>query len=391
LFLLAQALTALSLGYVWEGDPDVFFALVLLLVVTVGGLAFAHYRRFPVIVLTASGAFWKALSMAADGHASNYMPIGSAGFLLFAAWTWWCFGMLDEAPTVPGMSMFGLNGVVYYALAYAYLHTAYHHWLGLLAVAVAAVYLAFGMLLYRKKSSLDLDIVMLALGISVAFLTLAIPIQLSGFSVTIAWSIQAAALTWIGVRLKKLGAVIMALVVFALAFFRLLAIDSGMYPDPATFALLFNARFFVFVVLAAALLLSAYWVSKFERDLALVHFIAGHFVLLGGLCLEIIGWADRTTRPENLLSVETVGITILFAVYAVGLVSIGVARRSGINRLAGLVLTAVVVLKLYFYDVWQLGRVYQIIAFVILGVLLLSTSFLYSRFKSLIEGWRRDE
>jgi uncharacterized membrane protein len=57
-----------------------------------------------------------------------------------------------------------------------------------------------------------------------------------------------------------------------------------------------------------------------------------------------------------------------------------VARRSGVHRLAGLVLTGIVILKLYLYDVWQLGRVYQIIAFVILGILLLSTSFLYSRF-----------
>jgi uncharacterized membrane protein len=72
-------------------------------------------------------------------------------------------------------------------------------------------------------------------------------------------------------------------------------------------------------------------------------------------------------------------------------VSIGVARRSGVHRLAGLVLTGIVILKLYLYDVWQLGRVYQIIAFVILGILLLSTSFLYSRFKGLIEEWKKDE
>jgi uncharacterized membrane protein len=114
-------------------------------------------------------------------------------------------------------------------------------------------------------------------------------------------------------------------------------------------------------------------------------------VLLGGLCLEVIGWAERTTKPENLNSVLTIGITIMFALYAVALVSIGVARRSGINRLTGLALTGVVILKLYFYDVWQLGRVYQIIAFVILGILLLSTSFLYSKFKGFIEGWRKDE
>jgi uncharacterized membrane protein len=230
----------------------------------------------------------------------------------------------------------------------------------------------------------------LALGLAAAFLTLAIPIQLSGFTVTMAWSIQTAALTWIGVRLNSTRTVIWAIVIFALAFLHVAIIDSQMYPDFNLYALLFNARFFTFAVLAAALLLSANWASKLDRELGLVHFIGGNVVMLGGLSLEVIGWADRSARPENLLSVETIGITILFAVYAVVLVSVGVAARSPVSRLAGLVLTAIVILKLYLFDVWQLGRFYQIIAFVILGVLLLSTSFLYSRFKSLISQWRKD-
>jgi uncharacterized membrane protein len=88
--------------------------------------------------------------------------------------------------------------------------------------------------------------------------------------------------------------------------------------------------------------------------------------------------------------VQTIAVTILYAAYAVVLVSIGVATRSRANRRAGLALTAIVILKLYVFDVWQLSRVCQIIAFVILGVLLLSTSFLYSRFKNLISERRID-
>jgi uncharacterized membrane protein len=386
LFLIGEALVMLSLAFVWEGDESVFYALVLMLVTTIGALAFSHERKYPGIVISAFAGFWLAVGIDAN-HAATFMPIGSAGYLLFVAWAWWRFAMLEETPQTPGLAVFALNGVVYYSLAYYVLHQHYHHWLGLLAVAVAASYLAFGMALYRKKSTLDVDIVMLALGVSVAFLTLAIPIQLSGFSVTIAWAIQAAALTWIGVRLKKSGALMGALFIFALAFLRLAGTDSTISAD----TLIFNTRFFVFAVVATAFLLSAYWVSKFEPQLAIVHFVAGHLVLLGGLCLEVIGWAGRNAQPENRASEETVGITILFAVYAVALVSIGVARRSGVHRLAGLVLTGIVILKLYLYDVWQLGRVYQIIAFVILGILLLSTSFLYSRFKGLIEEWKKDE
>jgi len=86
-----------------------------------------------------------------------------------------------------------------------------------------------------------------------------------------------------------------------------------------------------------------------------------------------------------------VTISILFAVYAAILVSIGVAARSALNRIAGLALIALVILKLYLYDIWQLGRVYRISAFVALGILLIATSFLYSRFRGLVEGWWKDD
>ena len=44
-------------------------------------------------------------------------------------------------------------------------------------------------------------------------------------------------------------------------------------------------------------------------------------------------------------------------------------------------LVALVVAKLYLYDIWLLTRFYRITAFVALGVLLLAASFVYSRFK----------
>ena len=212
------------------------------------------------------------------------------------------------------------------------------------------------------------------------------PIQFTGFTITIAWSIEAAALTWLGVSFSTRRPILAAFVLFAIAVLHVIFADGQV----TSATLLLNIRFLSFASLGAAFLLSAYWSSRAYRRFALIHFLAGHVILLAGLTLEVIDWANRSAQTENLLSVETIAITILFAVYAVALVSIGVAARSGANRFAGLGLTGIVVLKLYLFDVWQLSRVYQIIAFVILGVLLLATSFLYSRFKNLISEWRND-
>ena len=119
--------------------------------------------------------------------------------------------------------------------------------------------------------------------------------------------------------------------------------------------------------------------------------MAGHFVLLWALGLEILGWAERSTPAANLASVETVSISILMAAYGAVFVTLGVLTRAGVNRALGLGLLGVVVAKLYLYDVWQLQKIYRIVAFSSLGVALLATSFLYSRYRTEIEGWWRDE
>lgn len=374
LFLLAQALTALCVPYIWHGSLNAFW---LSMVIAAGGLAFAYKRHYASVAGTAFLAFWlaAAFSVFQEHTPTQSMLFLALGFLLFAAWSWW------QTPTEVNLGIFALNGAFFYLLAYSTLQPHHHSWLGPLAFLLAVFYLALGRFLQRST-----NLTLLCLGLCAAFLALAIPIQFTGFTITIAWSIEAAALSWLGVRFSNRRPMIAAFVLFGLAVFHVIFIDG--IASAAT--LLLNTRFLSFASLGAAFLLSAYWSRRAERRFALIDFLAGHIVLLIGLTLEVIDWATGSAHAENMLSVETISITILFASYALILVSIGVATRSGVNRFAGLGLTGIAIIKLYVYDVWQLSRIYQIIAFVILGVLLLATSFLYSRFKNLISEWRKD-
>lgn len=383
LFLWTQILTGLGLAFVSDARSDFILFSPL---IAGAGLAFSHRRRYTALVPTAFAVFWlTALSQTNRGHAFTVLDV--LGFLLFGAWLWWRSAILEEPATGLSLPVLALNGLLFYAAAYLSLHAAYQEWMGLMAVAVGTVYLAFGLLLYRKTRAEEDPLILLSLGMAAAFIALAIPIQFSGFSIAMGWAILAAALTWIGWRLNRTVAVVAGLVVFALSALSVTFVAAATHLDVNSYSLIFNERFFSFAVLSVALQLSAYWSRRIDIAYARVEFIAGHIAMLIGLSLEVLDWAKRSARPENLSSVETIGITILFAVYAIVLVSIGVASRSYLSRLAGLVLTAIVIAKLYILDVWQLSRVYQIIAFVILGVLLLSTSFLYSRFKNLIVEW----
>ena len=73
------------------------------------------------------------------------------------------------------------------------------------------------------------------------------------------------------------------------------------------------------------------------------------------------------------------------------LIVLGVVRRRARDRIMGLVLMALVVIKLYGNDVWSLGRGFQVAAFLALGALLIGVSYVYSRYRSLIGRLWKDE
>jgi uncharacterized membrane protein len=164
-------------------------------------------------------------------------------------------------------------------------------------------------------------------------------------------------------------------------------VDAQRYSVQQSYAALANPRFLTFAVAAASL-----WIaSRFTQALEFhtVTYGAGHLVLLWALGIEIAGWARRTSDAQDVSSVESTGISILMAVYASALVVAGVAMRSALNRILGLGLFALVILKLYLLDVWSLSRGFRITAFLALGGLLLLVSYLYSRYRPAIERlWR---
>jgi uncharacterized membrane protein len=391
LFVIAEVSSLFAIGAIWPQSPGVFFFLEL--VICVGALIVADRRRSAVTLAMTFAAFWTVYGFwYADLHTpvpAGPLYIGlSCAFLLFFGWNVWWFLIKLEAPRVQDMVVLALDGIAYFGAAYHLLNPGYQVWMGLLAVAVASAHLTLGAELWKRHGA-DTRPILLSLGIAVAFLTLAIPIQFHAYRITMAWSLEAAALTWIAARLRSRPLLYGSLLIVAMLAIRLGAIDSWMYPDPNSYSAVANARFLTFCIAALSAWLSAWWAG--DKVVALVDYAAGHFFMLWGMSLEVIGWVERTTPSQNQLSVKTVSISILFALYAVILVSVGVGTRTAVNRIAGLGLIGFVVLKLYVFDVWQLGRIYRISAFVALGALLLATSFLYSHFRNLIESWWRED
>jgi uncharacterized membrane protein len=78
------------------------------------------------------------------------------------------------------------------------------------------------------------------------------------------------------------------------------------------------------------------------------------------------------------------GLSILFGLYALFLVVLGIWKKKAHLRIAAIVLFTATLLKLFFYDLTYLDTISKTIVFVILGILLLVISFLYNKYKALI-------
>jgi len=79
-------------------------------------------------------------------------------------------------------------------------------------------------------------------------------------------------------------------------------------------------------------------------------------------------------------------LPIIWAVLACLFIYFGLKKEiPEINKI-GFSLLGIMIFKLYSYDVWQMDNVSRIIAFIILGIILLLSSFMFQRLKNLIKN-----
>jgi uncharacterized membrane protein len=76
------------------------------------------------------------------------------------------------------------------------------------------------------------------------------------------------------------------------------------------------------------------------------------------------------------------GVSILWSVFALGCLLPGIWKDIRVLRYAALGLFAVVAWKVFFSDLVQLDQIYRIVAFIILGILVLAGSFVYLKYRS---------
>ena len=397
--MASQILAVIAIAAVWSGPEAQSLWITLLL--SAAGLLASKRRSWPALSFAVfllscvSAILWRRHDF--PGVPGSGLAALTFGFLLFLGFVFWCLiseidsrvesGSVIETPE-PYLGIVALDGLVYFAFCYSLLNPAFHGYLGALAAALAGIHLFAGWQLWHhfapdSEAVGELQPPVLFIGIAILFLTLAVPIQFSAYRITMFWAIEGAVFNWIAARTGNRRFGYASAVMFSLACVRLYLFDAGMYIGTTQHSLLLNARLVTFLITGISLWLGARWMRKGTS--ALVLYVGGHLVVLCALMAETLDWASQRSSMGDPASIGTLSASVLLALYGIVLVVIGVTARSVVDRVLGLGLFAAVVLKLYLYDVWQLQQSFRVVAFVVLGVLLLAASFLYSRFRAALE------
>lgn len=315
------------------------------------------------------------------------------------------------------------NAWGYFGLSYMLLEGKYGDWLGFFAFALAIFYalLAYAALTRAEK---DFRLTMFLGGIALVFLTVAVPVQISqmnlpGNWITIAWAIEGLALVGTGLAIRSYQLRIGALAVLILTAIRLVFFDTA-WPYDKEFAIIFNIRFFTFLIGIVSIFLSAHLYYKSrdilreeEKKIFPILLLMGNFFTLWALSMEVITYFDQKIRmlrevfpvppydrsmiippPHKPVNYETIrtlenaknfSLSAIWAVYSIILVSVGILKKVKMLRIAGLVLFWVTIIKVFLFDVFRIGGGFKVASLITLGVILLVTGYLYNRYSTRIK------
>ena len=279
-------------------------------------------------------------------------------------------------PTPVEIAWLHLNGLVAFAGAYLLLEHTHGAITGPLAAAIAAWHGLLAAFVLRQSRDHALHFAALAFSL----LTVAITLQFDGPAVVVGWAAEGAAIVALGLRERRTWLRAAGGALFGVAIVRAVLLLTA--PTAFNYVVLLNPRA-ASVALVIALCYAIAWLhwrhaNREEHawviDAALV---AAQFVTVALLTHEIRAFFSIRNSPFT----RELMTSVMWGVYANGLILIGLYRRYAPFRYFGIVLFGITIVKVFFGDLADLQQIYRVLSFIGLGALLLLTSYLYQRIR----------
>ena len=345
--------------------PDVRLVLPYIAVVDLGILGVASVRNWRWFTISgwigSYGLFAAGYAQYPETDPLLFQAGLTAIFLIFVGATTLFHIKWKRIPGSLDMALVAVNATAYFALTTIVLADVYFDWLWAIAAAMAVMYGLIALIAYTRPGAPP-QVAMITLPIALIFLTLAVPLGLTGVWLTTAWAAQGAILIWSGFVLGRAPMRGFGLGVLALSAVHLLSFPPEV--DAANFSIFVNDRFGVFVFVTAAIYAAAYLYRRFrdsthrlESEATSGLMVVGSILTIVGLSLEAIFYygfgssnvVDWVLRQEAM-TLLLLTLTWVWALYGVGLLVVGLVWGKPLALWGGLGLLAIAIVKLLLID-----------------------------------------
>jgi hypothetical protein len=285
-----------------------------------------------------------------------------------------------------------LSSAVFFLFArHSLLAGGFESVIGILPLTQAALMSLLLWRLLKLESAGERTLGRLALiaGAVLAFVTVAIPLQLEKQWITIGWALQAAALAWLSRKIPHKGLLIWTSGLLAAVFVRLVLNPAVLDYHPRSATPVLNWYLYTYLVAAAAFFAAAWFLRDRDRlvadwpSISQLASAAGAVFLFLLLNIEI---ADYYSVGPNLAFNFSAGLaqdltyTIGWGLFAFAMLIAGIWLASKPARVAAILLLSVTVGKCFLHDLSQLDGLYRVASFVGLAVCLALVAVLLQKF-----------
>jgi uncharacterized membrane protein len=284
-----------------------------------------------------------------------------------------------------------LAGLPFFVFARRAIEDAgYGYAIGLLPLFQAALMLLLLWRLVRIETANERLLSRLALtaAAALAFVTIAIPLQLEKQWISISWALEGAALVWLYRRIPHRGLLAWSGALLGAAFIRLAVNPAVLSYHLASHQAIVNWYLYTYLVSAAAFFVAA-WLLPNE-DAAEFDFARPVANACGGILLFLLVnieiadfYSTGPTLTFNFLSsslAQDLTYTMGWALFAVVTLVTGLVLHSRASRVAAIFLLLVTVLKCFLHDLARLGGLYRVASLLGLTISLLLVGILLQKF-----------
>lgn len=315
-------------------------------------------------------------------------------FLTYALVPFVYYIFKDHQKRLLGIGMSISNSFIAFAFSYAMIKNSYQiESSSIVSIIYAIIFLFMSRFIYiRNQKEIDASVLLLAK--AMFFLVLTVPILFAENWVTFFWTIQAGVIFWAAVKVKNQWLYLGAVLFLTLSIIKLFIYDYNVvflfqmtnFYFPKGFSYFLVER----ILTEAMILLALYLVASLSRKTPInvrisekgdIGLFIGAFVALLFIVLniEVAGFF-----AEYISQARSAAISILWTIFSIVTIAFGFLKNQSTLRKSAIGLFVFTMIKVFFWDMSNVSTPYRIVSFLVLGLMLISASYLYHRFKDLI-------